>query len=848
MVGAPEPGGVHRASEHQENELSRELTLSVQALARERGWTVNTMVQGLWAVLMAQLTGREDVVFGVTVAGRPAELPGVEQMIGLFINTLPLRVQMRPEEPIEKMLARVQEGQSQMLAVQHVGLSEIQEVVGCGELLDTIVVFENYPLDRVSLTNQLPKVRITPVEGWDEVHYPLALIVTLEEQLHFRLDFDSQRLAPELAEAVVPRLVGLLEQVVANPSAPVYRLDLLNGGERRQLLEVFNATSRAIPQASLADLFEEQAARAHAPAIVFGERSLSYPELDEFANRLAIHLFHHGVSPGSLVALRLDRSPELVIAMLAIAKCGAAYVPLDLTYPRERAEFMLADSGAELLLTSESLQHTAGKFQTRTLAIDELLRTPTAGSKFRLTHNPNQLAYVMYTSGSSGIPKGIAVPQSAVVRLVCNTDYVTLRPGDRMAQCSNTSFDAATFEIWGALLNGATLIIISGETMLSPGNLAVALKEQRVDTLFLTTALFNQIASDDPAAFSGIRDLLFGGEAVDPSWVHQILAGNAPGRLLNVYGPTENTTFSTWECVTNVPKQATTVPIGRAITNTACYVLNSWLEPVPPLAVGELYLGGAGLAQGYWRRPALTAERFVANPYGPAGARMYRTGDLVRWNAEGKLEFVGRSDQQVKIRGFRIEPGEIEAALRDQPGIEHAAVVAGEDGRGNKQLVAYMSVSNGDAPDEEHLRASLRQRLPEFMVPAAFVVLDQLPLTPNGKLDLSALPAPDRPVHDYHPPSTPEEELLCAIFAELLSLEQVSVDDDFFSLGGHSLMAMRVVGRVRSALGVEISVRDLFAARTVRELGATILALQFAGNGSHSSAVAVSDEFEEEEI
>ncbi|HEY6350877.1 MAG TPA: amino acid adenylation domain-containing protein [Candidatus Angelobacter sp.] len=848
VVDAADAREALRASEHRERELSSELTAQVQSMARERGLTVNTVMQGLWAVLMGRLTGREDVVFGVTVSGRPAELAGVEQMIGLFINTLPLRVRMRAEEPLGEMLSRMQESQARLLAVQHVGLSEIQEAVGCGELFDTIVVFENYPLDRASLNNQLPNVQMAPVEGWDEVHYPLALIVTLEEHLHFRLDYDPRRLAPEVAETIVPRLVRLLEQVVANPYAPLYHLDVLSNEERRHLLEEFNETGRTIPQASLAELFEAQAAGNHTPALVFGERALSYAELDEFANRLARHLVHQGVRPGSLVALRLDRSPELVIAMLAIAKCGAVYVPLDLAYPYERAEFMLADSGAELLLTSESVQDAAAQFPARTLTIDELLRISDADSNFHSNHSPGQLAYVMYTSGSSGIPKGIAVPQSAVVRLVCNTDYVTLRPGDRVAQCSNTSFDAATFEIWGALLNGATLMILSSETMLSPGNLAAALKEQRVDTLFLTTALFNQIASDDPGAFAGIRDLLIGGEAVDPSWVHQVLAGNAPYCLLNVYGPTENTTFSTWERVTNVPKQATTVPIGRPVANTTCYVLNSWLEPVPLLAVGELYLGGAGLAQGYWSRRALTAERFVANPYGPPGTRIYRTGDLVRWNAERKLEFFGRTDQQVKIRGFRIEPGEIEAALREQPGIQHAAVIASEAGRGDKQLVAYVSVCNGDGPNEEHLRAGLRKKLPEFMVPAAFVFLDQLPLTPNGKLDRNALPAPDRQVQNYHPPATPEEELLCAIFAELLSVKRVSVEDDFFSLGGHSLMAMRVVGRVRSALGIEISVRDVFAARTVRELGATIVALQFAGNGGHSSVVTVSDEFEEEEI
>jgi amino acid adenylation domain-containing protein len=548
--------------------------------------------------------------------------------------------------------------------------------------------------------------------------------------------------------------------------------------------------------------------------------------------------------------VRLDRTPELIIGILAILKAGAAYVPMDVAYPRERVEFMLADCGAEVLLTSEELQRNAAHFQVKTVTIYDLdlLQDPAYDSNPRQRANPEQTAYVMYTSGSTGIPKGIAIPQSAVVRLVCDTDYVEFGPGDRIAHVSNTSFDAATFEIWGALLNGGTLVILSPEIMLSCSMFADALQQQRVDTLFLTTALFNQIASEDPHAFHGLRDLLFGGEAVDPRWVHQVVTSNGPSRLLHVYGPTENTTFSTWELVDQMPEQATTIPIGRPIANTNCYVLDHWLEPVPFEVVGELYLAGAGLAHSYWNRPELTAEKFVADPHGPRGTRMYRTGDLVRWNSEGKLEFLGRADQQVKIRGFRIELGEIEVALRTQPGVAQAAVIAREDDTGDKRLIAYLTAAKGSMLDEEALRRSLSERLPEYMMPAAFVVLDTLPLTPNGKLDRHALIAPDLKLQNYRPPETPEEKTICAIFAELLSLERVSVDDNFFSLGGHSLMAMRVVGRLRSALGIEISVRDVFLARTARELSTIIMALQFTSNGDRIPGARVTDEFEEEEV
>jgi hypothetical protein len=402
-----------------------------------------------------------------------------------------------------------------------------------------------------------------------------------------------------------------------------------------------------------------------------------------------------------------------------------------------------------------------------------------------------------------------------------------LAPGDRIAQAANTSFDAATFEIWGALLNGGAVVIIPRETMLSPTGFAAALKEQRIDTLFLTTALFNQIAREAPHSFSGLRDLLFGGEAVTPYWVTQVLAHGAPTNLLHVYGPTENTTFSTWQRVQVVGEEDGTVPIGRPIINSTCYVLDRWLNPVPPKVSGELYVAGAGLARGYLNRPGLTAERFVADPHGPVpGSRMYRTGDLARWLADGTLEYLGRADQQVKIRGFRIEPGEIEAVLTAHRAVAQAAVVARENGPGGKQLVAYVVPTAGAEPPAAMLRRHVGAFLPEYMVPLAVVMLGALPLSPNGKLDRQALPAPDDagflPSGTYMAPRSPTEVEMAKIWAEVLKRPPVGIHDSFFDLGGHSLAAIQVFSLIRQRLQRNLRVADLFLQPTIAGLAGLV--------------------------
>ncbi|MBB4634032.1 non-ribosomal peptide synthetase/type I polyketide synthase [Longimicrobium terrae] len=807
--------------------LDEALTAGLKALARRHRTTLYTTLLAGWATVLGRLSGQADLVVGTPAANRGRR--EIEGLIGFFVNTLALRMDLSGAPTVAELLGRVNARALDAQQHQDIPFERVVELVqparslSHSPLFQVMFVWENTP----GGTLDLPGLTVEGVEGGEQLiaKYDLSLF---GEESGGRILGGATFATSLFDAATVERWMGYLRNVlrgmVEDERQRVDAIPLLPEAERLRLVDEWNRTERPYPaDVCLHEMFAAHVAgRPDEVAMEWGEVSLTYAQLDERTNRLANHLARLGVGPDARVGVMLERGPELIISILAVLKAGGCYVPLDPSYPAERLRMMLADAGASVLVTMGSSGDAAAEGM-RTVSLDgdaeviaaESADTPASGA------TAENLAYIVYTSGSTGRPKGVMVSHRNVVQLVVGTDYVRFAPGDRIAQASNASFDALAFETWGALLNGATLVGIGRDVLLSPPALRAFLRERRVTTLYQTTALLNQLSREQPDIFDSLREVLFGGQAVDADGVRRILAGGRPQRLLHMYGPTETTAWSSWQQVEHVPEGATTVSVGRATANQRVYLLDGALQPVPVGVPGEAYVGGEGVVRGYLDRPGLTADRFLPDPFAAKpGARMYRTGDRLRWTAEGTLEFVGRVDEQVKIRGFRIEPGEVENALCAHPWVDEARVIPREDEPGEHRLVAYVV---GEVNAHE-LREFLAETLPEYMLPAAFVVLERLPLTPNGKLDVRALPAPEYAGGEdrYVAPRTPVEEALAAIWAEVLRVDQVGVNDHFFGLGGHSLLIMRLIARVQGAFGLELSIRTVFSAPTLEAMAAEI--------------------------
>ncbi|MEU0280564.1 amino acid adenylation domain-containing protein [Streptomyces sp. NPDC006195] len=809
LVGGAGRRGSAAARHRLTAELDDATSARVGAVAREHGLTTNVVVQLAWAVLLGALTGRDDVVFGATVSGRPAELPGSEHIVGLLINTIPVRVRLDPHRSVTESLAGLRAQQLSMLDHQHADLTRLRSIAGHAELFDTVVVFENYPVDENELRDLVPGLDLRDVQGRDGTHYPLTLIAMPGDRLRFRLDHSADLLDEEGARRLLDRLGVLLRRITAHPEALLGQLDLLLPDERETPAD----TGADPAPVALPALFEAQVRRRpEAPALTCGDTTLSYGELNARANRLARLLVARGAGPERLVALVLGRSADLVVAVLAVLKSGAGYLPLDPAHPEERVRQTLTDADPVLVVTSARI--ASPRPQIVLDGTDPAAAYP--ADDLCLPLDPRGVAYVIYTSGSTGAPKGVVVSHHNVGRLLAVTDSrFGFGDDDVHTLFHSYAFDVSVWELWTALGRGGRLVVVPDDIARSPRELLELLARERVTALSQTPSAFYQLVraeAETAPALPALRVVVFAGEELEPT---RIRSWHGPGRptLVNMYGITETTVHSTYAELTDPDETAGTV--GTALPDVRLHLLDHALRPVPPGCPGEIHVSGPGVTRGYLGRPGLTASRFVAHPFGAPGDRMYRSGDLARRRPDGTLEYLGRMDQQVKIRGYRVEPGEIERVLERHPAVDRAAVLADADADGGR-LLAYV-VTSGE-PSAAELRAYARTVLPAHMVPAFILPVDGIPLTGNGKLDRRALPGPESTLPVSRPPENERERLLCALFAEILGVPEVGAEDSFFDLGGHSLLATRLINRLRAELGCELSIRTLFDAPVVADL------------------------------
>ncbi|WP_460068187.1 amino acid adenylation domain-containing protein [Streptomyces sp. YKOK-I1] len=814
-------------------DVPHELIERVTALARRHGVTLNTVVQGVWGLVLARQTGREDVVFGATVSGRPPELDGVERMLGLFINTLPVRVRLRPEETLIGLLTRLQQEQARLIPHHHLGLPDIQQKTGLGTLFDTSMVVENYPLDPSVLATVLGDLDLVGIDFDDATHYPLSVtaLPVPGAGLTLKVSYRPDVYARDEARRISDRLLHVLRTLVEDPRRPVGTLDVLPPSEREFLLSVAGPAMASAPvERCVHEIFEERAALTpDAVAVVFGEVSLTYAQVDAEANRLAHHLRSSGVGPESLVGVCLERGPELVPTLLGVLKAGGGYLPLDPASPAERWGFVLADAGARVVVTSGALVPAVeAVYGGAVVAVDRdaevVAGWPSTAPVSGVT--PGNTVYVIYTSGSTGRPKGVVLGHAQVVRLfeTAQADF-GFGADDVWTLFHSYAFDFSVWEIFGALLHGGRLVVVPEATVRDTPVFHDLLVREGVTVLNQTPAAFNQLIEEnrgrgEEAGRLALRTVVFGGAALDygalQTWVAR--HGLERPRLVNMYGITETTVHVTYSPVTeeDVAAGGSASPIGRPLDDLTVHLLDGNGALVPVGVPGEIHVGGPGVARGYLNRPELTAERFVPDPFGPAGARLYRSGDLARRRPDGGLEFLGRIDDQVKVRGYRIEPGEISARLVAHEAVREAVVVVRDE-----RLVAYV-VLDDEAVDPSELRVFVGGVLPEYMVPVAFVVVERLPLTVNGKVDRGALPAPEFVTGVGCGPRSGVEEVLCGLFAEVLGVERVGVGDSFFDCGGDSIMAIQLVSRARRA-GWVFSAREVFQFPSVERLARVVV-------------------------
>ncbi|WP_026281361.1 non-ribosomal peptide synthetase [Paenibacillus massiliensis] len=807
--------------------LNRELVAGLEQLSKEQQVTMNTLLQSIWGVMLQRYNHCYDVVFGSVVSGRPPEVNAVENMIGLFINTIPVRVQCEPDTSFRELLRNVQEQGLSSTGYGSFPLFEIQALTKQRQdLINHILVFENYPVSEQleqlgtgSNEDGEQSYRIFNMDFTEQTNYDFNLICVPGEQLEIIMKYNAFSFSREMVERMAGHLIQMMEQIVNDPYAVVGSLQLLTQQEVELIVQHWNQTADVpVGDQSVSRRFEEQALLTpDQVAVRHGEQALTYYELDQWANQLAWTLREQGVDNEQAVGIFAQRSLEMIVGVLAIVKAGGLYVPLDPDYPEERILYMLEDSGAMLLLAPQE-HNKAIPFQGRTLNLQDPLVYSSNRQAPEISGAGQNGLYIIYTSGSTGKPKGVLVEHRNVLNLVTDTQYVQLDESTCILQTGSLVFDASTFEVWGTLLNGGQLVMADAEDLLDASRLGKILGDNGVNTMFMTTALFNQMVQQDVSLFTGLRELMVGGEVMSVTHVNRAIQASSELRISNIYGPTENTTFSTMYTLQG--QQFGNVPIGRPIQHSTAYVVNESLQLQPIGAWGELLVGGSRVARGYVNRPELTAKQFISSPF-RAGERLYRTGDLVRWRDDGVLEYQGRMDQQVKIRGYRVEPGEIEYRIAKYNGVKGVFVRVLSDPSGFSLLCAY--IATNELISTRELRDYLGGHLPSYLIPDRFLFIEKLPLTVNGKIDTKSLPLPeniDVSGAGYAEPRTPLEHQLADIWTTVLNVQRVGIDDSFFDLGGHSLKAIQLIAAMKEA-GISTEIHHLLQQQTIRRLGAT---------------------------
>ncbi|MFS0553781.1 non-ribosomal peptide synthase/polyketide synthase [Brevibacillus sp. 179-C9.3 HS] len=809
-------------------QTDKQLMDDLYALAHENQTTLFMVLLAAYNVLLSKYSGQEDIVVGTPIAGRSHA--DVERVLGMFVNTLALRNYPAGTKAFQAFLEDVKQNTLQAYVHQDypfealVEKLEIQRDLSRNPLFDTMFILQN--LDKKAY--QLDGLNFEPYPAQEgNAKFDLTLEAHEDESgIHFGLVYSTKLFQKETIERMSHHFLEVLRGIVADQTVSLHEISLLTEEEKQLVTVGFNNTSAAYPREStIQDLFEEQVARTpeHA-AVVFDGQMMTYQELNSRANQIAHALRRFEVGNDCVVGLMTDRSLEMITGIMGILKAGGAYLGIDPEHPSERISYMLEDGGVKVVLVQRHLLHLVDEGLIPIILEDESLVREDS-SNLPIINRATDLAYVMYTSGSTGKPKGVMVEHRNVTRLVKHTNYVQVREEDRMIQTGAIGFDAMTFEIFGALLHGASLFLVSKDVLLDSEKLGSFLRENQITTMWLTSPLFNQLSQDNPAMFEGLRALLVGGEALSPKHINRVRNANPNLEIWNGYGPTENTTFST--CYLIEKEFADNIPIGKPITNSTAYIVDRYNQPLPVGVPGELCVGGDGVARGYLNKPELTAEKFVPNPF-VSGEYMYRTGDLARWLADGTIEYLGRIDQQVKIRGYRIELGEIETVLTHLEKVKEAVVTVIDDTNGQKALCAYFVPEA--ALDVSELREAIAKELPSYMVPAFYVQMDKLPLTANGKVDRRALPEPseDRVLGSaYVAPQNTTEQKLAEIWQEVLGIHAIGIHDNFFELGGHSLKAMNVITQVHKAFQVDLPLKALFESPTIHELAAFINASEF---------------------